>query len=121
MLYLSQIGSLFSSLGNTFAYFAQEAVALNKFFEIMDTEADIKDYLGRGKIAVVTQEPLLFDVSIKDNISYGLKNAAEEDIIEVAKTCCVYDFISGLSDGYDTLIGEGACRLSQELKQRIAL
>lgn len=203
MLYLSQLGSLLSSLGNTFAYFAQEAVSLNKFLEIMDTESQIKDYPNaksldnasgeinfngvwfgyngkavirdlnfkippsswvgiagpsgcgkstlinlilrlydpqkgricvdgldlketklsslRDRISVATQEPFLFDVSIKDNISYGLKNVSEEDIIKTAKICCVHDFISGLAEGYDTLIGEGAFRLSQGLKQRIAI
>lgn len=75
----------------------------------------------REKITIATQQPLLFDVSIKENISYGLRNIREEKIIEAAKIACVHDFISQLPQGYDTFIGEDAYRLSQGLKQRIAI
>ncbi|MDD5477771.1 MAG: ABC transporter ATP-binding protein [Candidatus Omnitrophica bacterium] len=75
----------------------------------------------RERIAVATQQPFLFDVSIKENIRYGFKNIKEELIIEAAKIACVHDFISQLPQGYHTLIGEDACRLSQGLKQRISI
>jgi len=75
----------------------------------------------REKIAIATQQPLLFDVSIQENISFGLKNISQYEIEEAAKIACVHDFIMQLPDGYDTMIGEDACRLSHGLKQRIAL
>jgi ATP-binding cassette subfamily B protein len=75
----------------------------------------------RKKIAIATQQPFLFDVPIKENIAYGLKGVSEEQITQAAKAACVHDFIEQLPKGYDTLIGEDACRLSQGLKQRIAI
>lgn len=75
----------------------------------------------REKINIATQQPLLFDVSIRENISYGLKNIRQEEIIEAAKIACVHEFISRLPQGYDTFIGEDAYRLSQGLKQRMAI
>ncbi|MBU4419367.1 MAG: ABC transporter ATP-binding protein/permease, partial [Candidatus Omnitrophica bacterium] len=75
----------------------------------------------RGRIAIATQQPLLFDVSVKENISYGFKNIQEEQIIAAAKIACVHDFICQLPQGYHTFIGEDACRLSQGLKQRISI
>lgn len=75
----------------------------------------------RGKIAVATQQPLLFDVSVKENICYGLRNVAQQEIIEAAKIACIHNYIEQLPNGYDTLIGEDACRLSQGIKQRITI
>ncbi len=75
----------------------------------------------RERIAIAAQQPLLFDVSVKENISYGFKNIKEEQIIEAAKIACVHDFIRQLPQGYNTFIGEDACRLSQGLKQRISI
>jgi ABC-type multidrug transport system fused ATPase/permease subunit len=203
MLYLAQLGGLLESLSNNFAYITQEAVSLNKFFEIMNAQPKIKSapdaktlqaikgeiqfkgvrfgyngkpvinelnfkippaswigivgpsgcgkttlvnlilrlydpeegriYLDgldlreinlsslRDKIAIATQQAFLFDVSLKENISYGFKNIKPEEIVEAAKIACVHDFISQLSQGYDTFIGEDACCLSQGLKQRIAI
>lgn len=203
MLYLTQLGSLLGSLSNNFAYLTQEAVSLNKFFEIMNAHPLIKNapeaktlpairgeilfkdvrfgyngkpvinglnfkipscsWIGiagpsgcgkttlvnlilrlydpntgricldgldlkeielrslRGRIAIAAQQPLLFDVSVKENISYGFKDIKEEQIIEAAKIACVHDFIRQLPQGYNTLVGEDACRLSQGLKQRISI
>lgn len=75
----------------------------------------------RERIAVATQQPLLFDRSIRENIAYGLKNLSHGQIVQAAKDSCVHDFIEQLPEGYDTFIGEDACRLSQGLKQRIAI
>ncbi len=75
----------------------------------------------RERIAIATQEPQLFDVSVKENISYGLKNISFEEIEEAAKIACINDFICHLPEGYNTCLGEDACFLSGGLKQRIAL
>lgn len=75
----------------------------------------------RNRIAVATQEPLLFDFSIEENIGYGLKHISKDEITEATRIVQAYDFIEQLPERYDTLIGENACRLSQGFKQRIAL
>jgi ATP-binding cassette, subfamily B, bacterial len=75
----------------------------------------------RNNIAVATQQPLLFDTSIRGNIAYGLKNIKDEEIKEAAKVACVHDYILQLPKGYDTEIGDDAYLLSHGLKQRLAL
>lgn len=75
----------------------------------------------RDKIAIITQQPFLFDVSLKENIAYGLKSVSAARINEAARLACIDDFINHLPQGYDTIIGEDAYRLSQGLKQRVAI
>jgi len=75
----------------------------------------------RGMISIATQEPLLFDLSLKDNIAYGLKDISLRQIEEVASTVQLDDFVRQLPKKYDTVIGENACQLSQGYKQRVAL
>ena len=75
----------------------------------------------RKQIALVPQEPALFHRSIKDNIAYGNPDANIESIQEVAKKAYAHDFIVGLPDGYDTLVGERGVKLSGGQRQRIAI
>jgi ATP-binding cassette subfamily B protein len=75
----------------------------------------------RAKITIATQEPFLFDFSIKENISCGLGDITDESIREAGQITQLDDYVKQLPKGYDTLIGEDACRLSQGLKQRVAL
>ncbi len=75
----------------------------------------------RKNIAIATQQPLLFDVSIGDNISSGLKNLTQREIEEAAGIACLDDYIKTLPRGYNSLIGEDGCLLSHGLKQRVAL
>ena len=75
----------------------------------------------RKNIAIATQQPLLFDVSIRENISGGLKNLTREEIEGAAGIACLEDYIKELPQGIDTLTGEDACLLSHGLKQRVAL
>lgn len=75
----------------------------------------------RKRIAIATQKPLLFDVSIRDNIAYGLRGISQEDIERAAKLASLHDFIITLPRGYDSFIGEDACQLSHGLQQRIAI
>ena len=75
----------------------------------------------REAIAIVPQEPLLFHRSIRENIAYGKPLATDEEIIEVAKKAQAHDFISALSEGYNTLVGERGIKLSGGQKQRVAI
>lgn len=75
----------------------------------------------RDQIAVVTQEPILFDDTVRNNIAYGNLNASEEDITDVAKAAYAYDFVQGFPNQFDTTIGELGSRLSGGEKQRICI
>ncbi|PYY28726.1 ABC transporter ATP-binding protein [Paenibacillus illinoisensis] len=75
----------------------------------------------RSQIASVFQETFLFSSSIRNNISYGLKNVNMDDIIRAAKLAKAHDFIMEFPDGYDTVVGERGMGLSGGQKQRIAI
>lgn len=75
----------------------------------------------RRAISYVPQEPALFHRSLRDNIAYGKPDATEEEIIEAAKQAHCHEFISGLQDGYDTLVGERGVKLSGGERQRVAI
>ncbi len=75
----------------------------------------------RSQIAVVTQETVLFDGSIADNIRYGARHIAQDRIIDAARRAHAHEFISRLPQGYDTSIGEWGQRLSGGQRQRIAI
>lgn len=75
----------------------------------------------RNQIAMVSQDTILVDASISENIAYGNLTATRYDIINVAKHADADEFISKLVDGYDTVIGIGGCTLSGGQKQRLAI
>ena len=72
-------------------------------------------------IAYVPQEPLLFHRSISENIAYARPEASEEEIRSAAKKANALEFIEGLKDGFDTLVGERGVKLSGGQRQRIAI
>jgi ABC-type multidrug transport system fused ATPase/permease subunit len=74
-----------------------------------------------GQMSVALQEPLLWDDTVRNNIRYGYENATEEEVEACARVAGADLFIQRLPSGYDTVIGENACRLSEGQKQRIAL
>jgi ATP-binding cassette, subfamily B, bacterial MsbA len=85
---------------------------------------DIRDVLTRDlrdHIAVVSQEIILFDESIRRNIELGRPGATDDEIIAAAKHAHAYDFIMSKSDGFNTLIGEKGIKLSGGQRQRIAI
>ncbi|KAG5262402.1 hypothetical protein AALO_G00274760 [Alosa alosa] len=75
----------------------------------------------RSKMAVVSQNPVLFSGSVRYNIGYGLKGCSEEQVKEAAKRANAHDFICLLQDGYDTDVGECGDQLSAGQKQCIAI
>jgi len=75
----------------------------------------------RSNIGIVTQETVLFDDTIANNIAYGSAGARQEDIEDAARAAHAHEFVSALPDGYDTRIGERGQRLSGGQRQRLAI
>jgi len=75
----------------------------------------------RRQIAIVTQEPILFNDTIRNNIAYGCTDASDECVQNAAKSAYAYDFIQGFPNGFETIIGELGGRLSGGEKQRLCI
>jgi subfamily B ATP-binding cassette protein MsbA len=75
----------------------------------------------RERIALVTQEPFLFDDTIRANIAYARPDATDAEVEDAARRAAAHDFISAFAAGYDTQVGEAASRLSGGQRQRIAI
>ena len=75
----------------------------------------------RKNLSMVSQDIILFDDTIKNNIAYANNNASEQEIINACKFAAADEFIKKLSSGYNTLIGENGIRLSGGQKQRISI
>ncbi|WP_286231106.1 ABC transporter ATP-binding protein [Neobacillus mesonae] len=75
----------------------------------------------RDKIGVVFQDNILFSESVRENILLGKPGATEEEVINAAKAANAHEFISNLTDGYETKVGERGVKLSGGQKQRIAI
>ena len=87
-------------------------------------EVNVKDMNKkdlRQLISMVTQESILFNDSIKNNIAFGAPNATDEEIIAAAKIANAHEFISGFENGYETNIGDRGNKLSGGQKQRISI
>ena len=78
------------------------------------------DYYSR-QIAYVTQDNYLFDETIMENIRMGNSAASDEEVIDIARKCGCYDFISNLENGFETRVGTGGNHLSGGERQRIAI
>lgn len=102
---------------------------LPRFYDVTsgDIEIDgvnikeIKISSLRNLFGIVTQEIILFNDTIRNNIAYGQEHIPEADIINAAKNANAHDFIVNTEKGYDTVIGERGLRLSGGQKQRIAI
>ncbi|ABS62250.1 ABC transporter related [Parvibaculum lavamentivorans DS-1] len=75
----------------------------------------------RAASSLVTQEPFLFDDTIKANIAYGSPDATDAEIEEAARNAAAHEFIAGLPRGYETTVGEAGFKLSGGQRQRIAI
>jgi subfamily B ATP-binding cassette protein MsbA len=75
----------------------------------------------RSQIGIVTQDPILFNDTIRNNIAYGNLDASESDMIAAAKAAYAYDFIQRFPDEFDTVVGERGARLSGGERQRICI
>jgi ABC-type multidrug transport system fused ATPase/permease subunit len=75
----------------------------------------------RKNVGIVSQDIILFNETVRENITFGRLDATEEEVIEAAKAAYAHDFIKDMPDGYDTLIGERGVKLSGGQKQRISI
>ena len=75
----------------------------------------------RGQMALVSQEVVIFDQTVAENIACGNLDASRQEIVEAAKAANAHEFIEGLPEGYDTRLGEQGTRLSGGQRQRIAI
>ncbi|MGZ6275439.1 MAG: lipid A export permease/ATP-binding protein MsbA [Syntrophales bacterium] len=75
----------------------------------------------RGQIGIVTQQTILFNDTVRNNIAYGNIEKTDEDIVQAAKAANAHDFIINLPKGYDTVIGEQGAKLSGGERQRISI
>jgi len=75
----------------------------------------------RRHIALVTQEPFLFDDTVRANIAYARPEASPDEIEAAARAAAAHDFILAMPDGYDTAVGEAGARLSGGQRQRLAI
>ncbi len=102
---------------------------LPRFYDVTDGRIlidghDIRDLTQRSlreKIGIVTQQTILFDDTIRNNIAYGRPDLPLESVIEAAKAAHAHDFVIALPNGYDTAIGENGIKLSGGERQRIAI
>ncbi|KAK5883289.1 hypothetical protein CesoFtcFv8_019634 [Champsocephalus esox] len=102
---------------------------LERYYEQQDGEIlldnePLKSYdhhFLHKKIAVVSQQPVLFSGSIRDNIAYGVAECSLDEIQEAARKANAHDFINQLEKGYDTEVGESGGQLAQSERQRIAI
>ncbi len=75
----------------------------------------------RGNITIISQNPYIFNLSIRDNLKLVKEDLTEEEMVEACKLACLHNFIQSLPDGYDTLVGEGGINLSGGERQRLAI
>jgi subfamily B ATP-binding cassette protein MsbA len=75
----------------------------------------------RGLMGIVTQETILFNDTVRNNIAYGLEGARDDEIVAAARAANAHDFVSAFPEGYDTVIGERGTMVSGGERQRIAI
>lgn len=75
----------------------------------------------RGNITIISQNPYIFNMSIKDNLKLVKEDLTDEEMIDACKLACLHDFIESLPDKYDTVVGESGITLSGGQRQRLAI
>lgn len=122
-------GQMFAVVGSTGSGKSTLANLLARFYDVSDGQIlldghDLRDYKiadVRTIIGAVTQEALLFNTTIAENIAYGSPNATQEEIEAAAKLANAHDFIVAHPDGYQRIVGEKGFVLSGGERQRVAI
>jgi subfamily B ATP-binding cassette protein MsbA len=122
-------GEMVALVGRTGAGKTTIADLLMRFYDPTSGVIEIDGVDLRGiareshmaQIAVVTQDPFLFDGTIRDNIRYGRIDASDDEILEAARAAHVNEFANALPEGYDTEVGAAGVRLSGGQRQRITI
>ena len=125
----AQPGQLIAVLGAPGSGKSTIAHLLPRFYDvsegrIMIDGQDVRDVTLeslRQNVGIAMQESFAFMATIKENITYGADYATIEDVMRVAKVAQLHDFIDGLEDGYDTLVGERGITLSGGQQQRLGI
>ncbi|KAL1129860.1 hypothetical protein AAG570_012804 [Ranatra chinensis] len=106
------------------------AALLERFYDInegcitisgLDIRSLDPSWLRRYAIGMISQEPVLFATTIKENIRYGNPDATDKEVYDAAMLANAHDFISSFPNGYNTLLGERGVTISGGQKQRIAI
>ena len=100
-----------------------------RFFDVSGGQILIDDYdvrdvtldSLRSQIGIVTQETVLFNDTVRNNIAYGQPHVSQNQVEDAARAARAHEFIGGLTEGYNTMIGERGVRLSGGERQRIAI
>ncbi len=122
-------GEKIAILGSTGSGKSTLVHMLSRFYDVQKGSIeidgiDIKKYPLknlRKNIGLVLQNPMIFSGSIRDNITFGKKDASVDEIEEVAKIACCHDFILDMEDGYETILGQKGVNLSGGQKQRVSI
>ncbi len=124
-----QPGETMALVGGTGSGKSTVARVLLRFYDVDDGAVridghDIRDLSMasiRHHVGMVTDEPFLFSASIHDNIAYGRPDATRDEVVAAAKAANAHGFVTEMSEGYDTVIGERGYTLSGGQRQRIAI
>lgn len=116
---VGESGSGKSTLGDLLPRFYDVNEGTIYFDEIPITDCSLLDL--RNHIGIVSQESILFNTSVRENIAFGMPNATLQEIENAARIANAHDFILNLESGYDTNIGERGNKLSGGQKQRISI
>ena len=123
------VGKTIALVGESGSGKSTIADLLPRFYDIQEGEitfdginikdASITDL--RNQIGIVSQESILFNATVRENIAFGMPNATQEEIENAAKIANAHDFIMSLDEGYDTNIGERGNKLSGGQRQRVSI
>ena len=122
-------GEILAIVGDSGAGKSTLVGLLARFYDVTSgsikiDDTDIRDITLkslRGAIGIVTQETVLFDDTVYNNIIYGKRDATYDDVVKAAKSAYAHNFIVNLPDGYNTNLGERGAKLSGGERQRIAI
>lgn len=124
-----KVGEMIALVGMSGAGKTSLVNLIPRFYEVNEgvillDDKDIRNFTLeslRAQVGIVTQQVILFNDTVKNNIAYGNISKSEEDILQAAQAANAHDFITKLPQGYDTVIGESGGKLSGGEKQRLAI